>query len=194
MKICARLLLLPLILGCGALSAATIDFNTLPGSNGDVFSTYTENGFTIASTAGFWEVGKNFGNPVPDVFCQGCGPGTLEVTGGLFSFSSVDLGNPFISAADPLPYTIMGFLSGIQVLTQTGSLLINPVTFMTVNSVNTSQVLDSLFISIDTSGVPWDGNIDNVVLTSSTVPEPTSLILLAFSGYPFATPWPLGCE
>jgi len=159
---------------CSILSADTftIDFATLAGSNGDTFSAYTQHGFTVSSTAGAWEVGKSFGNPIPDVFCGGCGPGTLEVTGGQFDFSSVDIGNPM---APQFPFTITGFLGGIQVLSQTGN---SPASlgFETVNSVNTGQLLDQLFISINTTGS--DGNVDNIVLTTAPVPEPTAVILL----------------
>jgi len=164
--------LLSLTLCCGtANAAAIIDFNTLPGNNGDPFASYTENGFTVASTAGGWKVGKLFGNPIPDVFCPSCGPGTLEVTGGQFLFNSVDIGNP---GAPAFSFTITGFLSGNQVLTETGN---SPATlgFETVNSINTSQLLDTLFISINTSAT--DGNIDNIALTSSGIPEPASLLL-----------------
>jgi hypothetical protein len=152
----------------------TIDFATLGGSNGALFSTYTENGFTVSSTAGAWNVAQVFGNPIPDVFCMGCTPGTLEVTGGLFSFDSVDIGNAsFTNGA--FNFTITGFLGGNQVLTQTGNSPARAGTFETVNSADSSKVLDSLFISINTLG-STDGNVDNIVLTSSRAAGPVPKI------------------
>jgi len=153
----------------------TIDFATLGGNNLDAFSSYVEHGYTVSSTAGAWKVGKLFGNPIPDVFCGGCGPGTLEVTGGTFNFDSVDIGNP---VAPSFGITITGFLAGIQVLTETAT---SPPpgtfgTFETITSNNTSQKLDELFISINTA--TSDGNVDNIVL-SSAVPEPSSVVLLS---------------
>jgi hypothetical protein len=100
-------------LSCAALSADVIDFASLPGDNGDSFSTYTEGAFTVTNSAGGWDVGKAFGNPVPDLFCDGCSPGGLQVTdnGGTFTFNSVDLGQ----AVNPFGYTVTGFLGGNQV-------------------------------------------------------------------------------
>ena len=156
---------------CSAMQASTIDFNTLSGSNNDPFTTYTENGFTVTNTAGSWKVATLFGNPVPDLFCFLCNSGTLEVTGGLFNFDSVDLGNPGVA---PFTYTVTGFLGGLQVLTESGT---NPAasnTFATILSSNAGQVLDKLDITIDTATT--DGNVDNIVL--NRVPEPGTLGLL----------------
>ena len=37
-----------------AATASVIDFNTLTGTNGDPFTTYSENGFTVTVTQGSW--------------------------------------------------------------------------------------------------------------------------------------------
>src|SRR5215471_1569315 len=76
-------------------TASVIDFNTLTGANGDPFSTYSENGFTLTATQGSWSKAFVFGNPIPDIFCNQCAPGTVAITAGfsLFTFASVDLGN-----------------------------------------------------------------------------------------------------
>jgi hypothetical protein len=164
------LLLSVVIAACGTLSAATIDFVGLPGNNGDPFSTFSEAGFTVNSKVGSWHVAELFGNPIPDIYCPNCSPGTVEVTGGIFNFSSVDLGE-----AQPtgFSYEFKGYLGGNLVLDQTGSLT-NGVPWTTVASANASTLLDRLDLTINTGGGN-DGNIDNIVLG---VPEPATLGLL----------------
>jgi hypothetical protein len=162
-------------LACTALTAATIDFNTLPGSNFSVFSTYSENGYTVTPIAGAWKVATAFGNPVPDVFCHVCESGTLQVTGGTFNFVSVDIGNP--DGVGAIGYTIAGFLSGVRVLLQSGDSSPNFDVFTTVDSVNSSQLLDTLNISLHPPP-GFDGNVDNIALKSAPVPEPGTVVLL----------------
>jgi hypothetical protein len=43
-------------------TASVINFNTLTGANGDLFSTYSENGFIGTATQGSWSKAFNFGN------------------------------------------------------------------------------------------------------------------------------------
>jgi hypothetical protein len=161
-----------MLLACSTLSSATII--TFTGASGS-FTTWTEGGFTVTASSGSWRVNDyTFGNPLPSVFCDNCSPGTLEITGGEFAFSSVDLGNPFFSGPDPFPYSITGFLGGIQVFTQNGTDPAGPISFVTVGSIDPSQAMDTLFISIDTRSS--DGNIDNIVLNA--VPEPGTVLLL----------------
>lgn len=157
---------------CVWASTVTIDFNTLGGNNGDPFSSYTENGFTVTNHAGAWVVGQNFGNPVPDVYCPDCGPGVLEITGGQFNFYSVDLG---VALFPGIPYSVIGYLNGVQVYNQTGIDNGNPGTFSTFFSNDNAAVMDDLFISIDTTGN--DGNVDNIVLNNA-VPEPGTMLML----------------
>jgi hypothetical protein len=164
------------LLACrGGASATTIDFSTLGGNNGDFFSSYSEGGFTVGGTGSSWEVGKFFGNPIPDIFCRSCGPSTIEVTGGgQFTFSSVDIGQ---ATPTDVTYTITGFLNGVQVLSQTG-ITTTIDTFATVDSTNSSQDLTSLFISLF---APKDGgNIDNIVVDGvAATPLPAALPLFA---------------
>jgi hypothetical protein len=171
MHITPNLFMLPIALTCTALSAAVIDFNTLTGNNGDRFLGYSENGFTVSVISGPWSVATLFGNPIPDVFCFLCSVGTLEITGGQFSFESVDFGNPGVA---PFSYTITGYLNGSQVLLQSG---VNPAAqkaFATIVSAETSRPLDRLDISINTASS--DGNVDNIIL--NPVPEPLTRTLL----------------
>src|SRR5262249_43931155 len=116
-------------------TASTIDFNTLTGANGDPFSTYSENGFTVTATQGSWSKAFLFGNPIPDIFCP-CAPGTVAITmgGSPFSFASVDLGNAQ-SSLDT--FTIQGSRLGSIVLSQSGSLTL-PNAFQTFSSINST--------------------------------------------------------
>lgn len=177
-------LLAAVLLMCSTMPAETLNFSTAaPGT----FSSYSQNGFTVTSTAGAWSVNSTtFGNPAPSVFCGQCSPGTLEVIGsGDFTFASVDLGNPFFSGSDPFPYTITGYLGGVLQFTQTGNDTAAALTFATVNSAYSGS-LDQLFISIDTTG--GDGNLDNIVVNAPTsAPEPASLLLLGTGLAGFAT-------
>jgi hypothetical protein len=168
--VCGAVALLTAVAGAVPAKATTIDFATLPGNNDSSFSSYTEGGFTVASTAGTWAVGKIFGNPTPDIFCVSCKPSTVDVTGGQFTFASVDL-NTF---ASPVSYSITGFLNSVQVLAQSGT--VSGAAFSTIDSVDTSQVLTSLSISISTS-FENGGSVDNIVVNS--VPLPAALPLFA---------------
>ena len=121
--------LLPLLFGCARLTAGTvglgnvttIDFNGLPGNNMDPFSTFSENGYTISSTAGAWSVATLVGFPPPDIDCSNCDLGRLAVTNvdGEFYFDSIGLLNSGTSDAN---ITIAGFLDSVQFLSETISL------------------------------------------------------------------------
>jgi hypothetical protein len=164
----------------GAVSASVIDFATLTGSNGDTFTTYTENGFTVTATTGTWDKAFLFGNPVPDIFGD---TGSLSVTitdgGSLFSFSSVDLAsNEGIS-----PFSLTGNVGGSSIYTVNGiapnSFTGSAFVFSTVLS-NHSTPIDTLVISINAANA-LSFNIDNIVVSSS-VPEPGALGYMLLSG------------
>jgi hypothetical protein len=169
-----------LFLGMASAQAAVIDFNTLGGANQDSFSSFSENGFTVAATSTGWEVGKLYGDPLPAIFCKGCAPGTLDVTGGAFSFSSFDLGESGGLTTVAFDYTVTGLLAGNTVFTQSGTSSASEG-FTEVLSSNSSAVLDSLVISVDPSGFNQDANIDNIVLTpfATTVPEPLTFSIFS---------------
>ena len=95
-----------------AATASVIDFNTLTGTNGNTFSTYSENSVTVTATQGSWSKGFFFGNPAPNIYCDRCAPGTVAITAdsGLFTFTSVDLANSQSSSVDT--FTIQGFRLG----------------------------------------------------------------------------------
>ncbi len=167
------------LMSCAALSAEVVDFAGLPGANGDAFSTYTEGAYTVTNTAGDWEVGKMFGNPIPDLFCGDCGPGTLQLTdgGGAFTFNSVDLGQ---ATDNGFGYTLNGFLGGNLVFTESGTASPGHNNFGTYSSsvADSALDIDTLNISLDTTGN--DGNVDNINVSASTAaPEPGTFALLA---------------
>jgi hypothetical protein len=171
-----------LLVGLSAVSAhaatATITFNNLQGPNNSSFSTYTESGYTVATTAGsFYKAtgnAFNFGDPEPDVYTDASG--TLSVTegGGLFSFSSLDLG---FYDRGTISYIITGLLNGATMFTQTGSLSdTHPGTFETLDGTSSAQI-NALHIEVN-SGDTGGANIDNIALQTSVTPEPSSLVLL----------------
>lgn len=154
----------------------TVTFSGLTVNKAAV-STYTENGIALTMSRGPWQAWTNFGNPAPTVvFPSPAGQsatGTVDVA--LPSpayFKSVDL-----YGSTAIPYTITGKLSGVVVLTLNGTVP-NPVAlFRTV--INSNQTLvDSLSITISTSGAPCcllDAGLDTIVFTSApTTATPTS--------------------
>jgi hypothetical protein len=172
-----RVLGLALLLVCFASSAhaTVITFINLSGLNGDPFTTYSENGFTVTKIAGSGCVGKNFGNPVPSVFggpvCDGGTSGTFSVTGGgTFSFNDIDLA----ANNGNLSYEFLGKLGGGTVFDIKSTLGTDTRVFHTIASSNLSAI-DSLTLNFITAGTSW--NFDNINV-SSNVPEPPSWTLI----------------
>lgn len=159
-------------------SATTINFNTLGGSNGDVFTTYSQKGYTVSAGSGTVYVGQVFGNPVPDLYAFN---GAINITandGSLFHFTSVDLGDA--QQANLESFTITGFLNNVAVFTDAGLITNAHDTFATYAFGNTQQI-DRLRIRLNqVNSGSGDGNIDNIVINAvtSTTPEPSSLALL----------------
>ena len=164
-SICAAALGMP-----GTAGAAPITFGGLSGANGDPFSTYTENGFTVATTQGTWVEAHLFGAPVPDIFSTSS-VAAVSVTGpGLFSFSDVDLG---LAGGTDVSYSITGMLGAATLYSFAGSL--TGVSFH--NVLNSSSLLiDKLLITMTKAGAS-SYNIDNINVTA--VPEPSSYLLMA---------------
>jgi hypothetical protein len=178
-------LLGPLLLSASAYATTTtIDFNTLPGANDSVFTTYTESGFTVTAP----DLGNiesdfvvatgsgSFGNPSPDIFTDGENTLTITDGGNAFTFESLDLG--FFNAGT-VGYTITGFTGGSVDFTQTGSLLDpNSRNFLTLAGADPNTAVTSLTFAITSNGA-LGANVDNIVLgTSAATPEPSSLALL----------------
>jgi hypothetical protein len=163
-----------------AASATTITFGGLAGANGSVFPTYTESGFTVSPNGGSqWCQGQVFGNPVPSLFTgtDVCGSPTntngITVTEGgtTFAFSSVDIA---ANNGDTL-FSFVGTLLGGAVFSMSGTVPTLTGAFQTILS-SSSLLIDQLVITLTTRGT--SSNVDNIVLTGRTVPEPGSLALL----------------
>ncbi|SRR5258708_25824117 len=175
----ALVCVLALMVGVGRSEASTITFSGLSGANGAPFSAYTEVGFNVNVFSGTWVEAHAFGNPVPDIFSSSASA-SVDVTrqgSGVFDFLSVDLGNA--NAIGSPSYVIEGRLSNAVLFTQSGTL--PAVTgFNSIISLSTSTAIDTLRIIMNL-GTTSSYNIDNIQVqgtTSSTVPEPTSLLLL----------------
>lgn len=172
------------LLSCPLAHATVVDFNGLPAANGDAFTTFTENGFTVTNTAGQYLVGYVFGNPSPSLFSGAndtdfaplaTGSATVTVTatnGGAFTFSSVDLVNESGSAT----FAFTGLFDGMSVYTQSGDL---PTTGIFATFASTSPTVNLTSLSLTETG--GDFNLDNIVVTpaaAAVTPEPSSLLLL----------------
>ncbi len=152
----------------GAQSIQTITFGNLPNGNPSVTS-YTENGFTFAATAGSFSGTSGNGAPPPSVYTP-TDSGTASVTnGGLFTFNSVALGNGAFSGT--ANFTISGFLD--NALLYSFSQAVSPTQFNNYsNTGNTNTAINRLqFV------VTGDGNIDNIAVAAvapavAAVPEP----------------------
>ncbi|MBT9459267.1 MAG: VPLPA-CTERM sorting domain-containing protein [Burkholderiaceae bacterium] len=161
----------------GSASATVISFDNLAGLQGSTFTSYVESGFTVESLLGKWLVAKNYGAPVPDIF-SGKGWGTasasIEVTGGMFTFGSVDLSANLGNAS----YTFEGSLGGVSQFTQSGVRSCGGCNglFATIGSSFSSVVIDSLKISI--TGLGSSYNVDNINVTAQVVPEPATYGLM----------------
>jgi hypothetical protein len=150
---------------------ADITFDGLAGSNGDVFTTYSEDGLTITAIGGVARVAKNFGNPVPDLYYEAGQTVTLEVTAGgdLFSFDSWDFaGNNGVTS-----WTIKGFNGGNESFTSSdsGDTSGGGFGFITVAS-GTNLTFDRLTFTFDVGGT--SSNFDNFVGNVAAVPEPAT--------------------
>ena len=170
-----------------AASATTIDFNTLPGTYESAFTSYTENGFTIATSSGNFyvdPVGINpvFGNPAPDIFAaDNLSPSQTEsltitkVGGGAFTLTSFDI---FAANANP-NYAILGSVGTSQVYDVTGSGFMLPTTPANLQTYNPGvNALSVTSVVISFSDVGLDSlnlagiDLDNFVLNGATAVSP----------------------
>lgn len=164
-----------------AVNAQTITFDALGGSNGDSFSSYSESGFTVARTSGDICVAKVFGNPTPDLFggptCNDAvTTSTLRITkvgGGSFRFLSADLA----ANGGASTYTFAGFLGAISQYSVSDDFSYGTAVFGTTANSASNVFVDELLISFSTRGTSY--NIDNIALSTTSVPEPASVALLA---------------
>jgi hypothetical protein len=173
------LLLMALLFSTGIAGATTtITFNSLTGFSGDHFTLTSEAGFDITAITSEWREAHLFGNPVPSIFNDGLNQSvaTIRVTatgGGNFSLESVDFGWGILGDGEGIG-TVEGFLGGSSLFFFSTALHANDETFSTFSPVAGGFSIDSLLISIN----EHDSNIDNIVLGTSTVPEPSTMLLL----------------
>ena len=178
-------------------SAATIDFNTLPGTYLSNFSSYTENGFTLTTLTGHFYVDDGtaplLGDPTPSILsADNLTPERAEsliltkAGGGTFTFDSFQL-----LATTALPtYEVIGKLGGSKVYDFAGTVVPMPPTlpndFQALNPGEMSQLVSSVTFKFTQPTDPLnqeDTIFDNFVVdapatTTSPVPEPGSLYLL----------------
>ena len=160
-----------------AASATTIDFATLGGNNGDVVTSYTENGYTVTTATGEFFVAKSYGNPIPDLFAGPIvgGPSTdsftvTQVGGGAFFFDSFDLA----SNNGRTNFSAIGSNGKTVAFDVTGGRGAAP-SFATETTGTGSTAVTSVLLNFTTTGTSF--NVDNIVVTSA-VPEPGSFVLL----------------
>lgn len=161
----------------GATTLTIIDFNNLVAPNNTPFTSTTENGYTVSVLSGSWFVAQVFGNPVPDIFLGPAGspgPGSIEITGPLFTPLSVDLACN--SGSTPCIASFQGLRGGIQQFFDGPSPFVTSVgTFLTANSPHPNALIDTLIITL-TPGIGTTSlNVDNLV--GNTVPEPGTFAL-----------------
>ncbi|MDO9432589.1 MAG: PEPxxWA-CTERM sorting domain-containing protein [Phenylobacterium sp.] len=157
-----------------AAQAAVVSFDGLPGANGSVFATYSEDGFTVSKTAGDAFVGQLYGNPLPSIFAgpyYGSASTSLQITAGgqTFSFQSWDFG----ANGGPANYSISGFLNNVNIFSSGGALSQGAI--QTLLS-GTNLVFDRLTFDLTSSGTSM--NFDNFAGTISAVPEPATWAMM----------------
>ncbi len=173
------------------VSAQTINFGALLGSNGALFSTYTESGFTVERIEGSICVARYGGNPAPGlsggVNCGQSTSSTLRVTrtaGGLFRFMSTDLstanGPTLYESPATSSYTFAGYLATIASYSVSSNFSLAGGTVANFASPAPATDIDELRISLNTGGSDTRTyDIDNIALSTSTVvPEPSTIVLM----------------
>jgi len=161
-----------------------IDFSGISGAEGSQFTSYMEYGFTVSAVTNNWLVSQGiYGNPPPGIYFLAQPnqmiTATIAVTesGGLFTFNSVAL----YSSVTTIPYTFTGFLNGNQVFTVSGVTPLAMGNFLTVMNPDSSDVIDTLDISLTNSPGPCCSNpmaLDDIDVTpQASAPEPATLSL-----------------
>lgn len=148
-----------------------VTFDGLAGvENRSPVTTYTEDDFTVTTTAQDWVALTTFGNPAPFIqFLRLAGQSTLvgELTvrsgGDLFSFESVDM----YSSVTPIPHEIIGLRAGAPVFTFSGTVPNTLGRFDTVVNVRSTVLIDTLVIRVTNPATFCCNNpvgIDNIVV------------------------------
>jgi hypothetical protein len=148
---------------------AAISFSGLAVNVGSPFTTYTESGFTVSTTAGGWTA-SGYGNPGPSViFSAAAGAtvtGRMQVTAGgaTFSFTSIDL----YSSTTPIPYMITGLRNAAPMFTMTATLPNTFGNFVTVVNPQAAAVIDTLVVNLTDTAAACCSNpmgVDNIAVS-----------------------------
>ena len=160
-------------------SMAIITFDNVSGSNGSTYLGHTEDGFTV-NNDGTWLNAQFFGNPTPDIFTNASSDTiSLTETGstGYFTFAGIDMA---CNNGTDCGFSIEGFLDSTSVLSLSGSVTAGPpYDFYTVATGWSSIVLDHLIITMEAGVGTTSMNIDNINVSATSVPEPSSLAILS---------------
>jgi hypothetical protein len=161
-----------IILAATVASAGVVTFDTLPGPNSTLFTTVTEDGITVNSLSGTWNQAFFVGNPVPALYTYSTSASLEVLTGGTFTFTSVDFGTG--GSLGPA-YQVIGYLASVEVLNFSGAAVDD--IFHTISNSNPGVVLDRLVIA--TTLQSTSANVDNIVVDSAEIPEPATFALVA---------------
>ena len=152
-----------------ASTTTTLSFDGA-GADSTPFTSYTDNGFTVAAVSGAWTVSTTYGKPAPYIrlttpsVLVTDGEVRITAAGSPFSFNSVDL----YSSLTSISYALTGLRNGETVFT-VADVLPNPMgAFVTVPNPHASDVIDTLLISVTTQAPPCCPNsigIDNIKVT-----------------------------
>lgn len=157
------------------------DIITFAGPNGEIGigSPQTEGDFTYEAISGTLWRSDARGNPAPSLEGRsGAGGGVasfIRFDGGLFTFDQVDIAQTGFGAT---AIVFEGFLGGAS--QGMDSLITAPGTqfFESRSSVNLAgKAIDQLRVTLDATLTAWE-SIDNLTLSSASVPEPSSMVVL----------------
>jgi hypothetical protein len=167
--------LLGLVATVHTASANVVTFDSLAGPNGATFTSVTEDGITVTSTAGLWQHGFNVGNPVPSIFSFDQVASIEVTTGGVFNFESFDLGTG--GGSNP-NWEFYGYLN--NVLVHQGGNNAPGNTFVTISG--------EFFVPIDrlvitTTLTSSSANLDNIRVTPlGAVPDAANTSAMVLLG------------
>ena len=160
-----------IVVNVGTSSRVNISFDGLASvPNRSAVTSYSEDDFTMTTTAESWEALTTFGNPAPFIqftrlASQGALVGEVTVTldGDPFTFEAVDV----YSSITPIPHEIVGLRAGVPIFAITGTVPNTFGEFETVANPQPTAVIDTLLIRLTNPATACCSNpvgLDNIVL------------------------------